>query len=421
MHTYGEAGTALARPPASSRRRCLNAAMRLPPRLLFPFAPTHCQNLCQARILPCFYKSIQVSNDGGATWSRISATVLLQTPCSDSDSDSDSLPASRLLPQVQFLFCDIYVGPSGSDLFGLGTPDRPYRTLQRGVAAALQNPRSFYQYKPAAYAGAVARRPPSQPCPCPCPAGAGLLPHAHYPTRGRTGGPPGARSVLLDAVPLRRGAAVHRQQRVRLHHQPRPAQRRLRRQPHRRRHLTAPRITSHSGVDFASALPKLCPHLPAPFSFRRLHRPRQRGPAPARQDVGARRRLPRRAHRPRTRSSRTTQASAAAKSVRPSVRPSAGNVVIDCQTAGLGAVVGSGDAYGGREDVLNSGAIALVRSIYCAGFLGYGARSCGFLAQPAAWARCRALRCAFGGAGWDPDRELRPAGVGVLTSGGGYP
>ena len=77
MYTYGEAGTALARPPASSRRRCLNAAMRLPPRLLFPFAPTHCQNLCQARILPCFYKSIQVSNDGGATWSRISATVLL--------------------------------------------------------------------------------------------------------------------------------------------------------------------------------------------------------------------------------------------------------------------------------------------------------------------------------------------------------
>lgn len=74
-------------------------------------------------IRPCFYKTIQISSDNGAAWSTVSA-------------------------MVRFLFCDVYISTTGSDENGFGTPDRPYRTLQRGIEAALDGPRTWWRYKP---------------------------------------------------------------------------------------------------------------------------------------------------------------------------------------------------------------------------------------------------------------------------------
>ena len=76
-----------------------------------------------ATIRPCVFKTVQVSHNGGVYWSTASANV-------------------------RFLFCDIYVSTTGSDVAGHGTPDRPYATLQRGIEAALGNPRSYYAYAP---------------------------------------------------------------------------------------------------------------------------------------------------------------------------------------------------------------------------------------------------------------------------------
>ena len=76
-----------------------------------------------ATIRPCVFKTLQVSHNGGTTWSAASANV-------------------------QFLFCDIYVSTTGSDVAGYGTPDRPYATLQRGIEAALGKPRAYYSYAP---------------------------------------------------------------------------------------------------------------------------------------------------------------------------------------------------------------------------------------------------------------------------------
>lgn len=76
-----------------------------------------------ATVRPCIFKTVQVSHNGGATWSTASASV-------------------------RFLFCDIYVSTTGSDVAGYGTPDRPYATLQRAIEAALGNPRSYYTYAP---------------------------------------------------------------------------------------------------------------------------------------------------------------------------------------------------------------------------------------------------------------------------------
>jgi hypothetical protein len=67
---------------------------------------------------PCFYTSIQVSLDGGETYSVIKSAV-------------------------KFLFCDIYVSKSGSDAYGDGTPNAPYLTLQRSIEAALGEARSY--------------------------------------------------------------------------------------------------------------------------------------------------------------------------------------------------------------------------------------------------------------------------------------
>ena len=76
-----------------------------------------------ATIRPCIFKTVQVSHNGGVTWSTASANV-------------------------RFLFCDIYISTTGSDAAGHGTPNRPYATLQRGIEAALGNPRTYYTYAP---------------------------------------------------------------------------------------------------------------------------------------------------------------------------------------------------------------------------------------------------------------------------------
>eukprot|EP00227_Mantoniella_beaufortii_P001490 CAMPEP_0197610610 /NCGR_PEP_ID=MMETSP1326-20131121/53712_1 /TAXON_ID=1155430 /ORGANISM="Genus nov. species nov., Strain RCC2288" /LENGTH=229 /DNA_ID=CAMNT_0043179143 /DNA_START=45 /DNA_END=734 /DNA_ORIENTATION=+ len=76
-----------------------------------------------ATIRPCIFKTLQVSHNGGATWSTASANV-------------------------RFLFCDVYIATTGSDVAGFGTPDRPYATLQRGIEAALGKPRAYHTYAP---------------------------------------------------------------------------------------------------------------------------------------------------------------------------------------------------------------------------------------------------------------------------------
>ena len=76
-----------------------------------------------ATVRPCMFKTVQVSHNGGVTWSTASANV-------------------------RFLFCDIYVSTTGSDVAGHGTPDRPYATLQRAIEAALGHPRAYYTYAP---------------------------------------------------------------------------------------------------------------------------------------------------------------------------------------------------------------------------------------------------------------------------------
>ena len=64
-------------------------------------------------IRPGVMKRVAVSNDGGASWS------------------ADAHGATR------FLYSDIYVSPSGDDVTGDGTSSTPYRTIQRGIHAAL--------------------------------------------------------------------------------------------------------------------------------------------------------------------------------------------------------------------------------------------------------------------------------------------
>jgi hypothetical protein len=64
-------------------------------------------------IRPGVMKHVAVSNDGGVSWS------------------ADKHGATR------FLYSDIYVSPSGDDVTGDGTSATPYRTIQRGIHAAL--------------------------------------------------------------------------------------------------------------------------------------------------------------------------------------------------------------------------------------------------------------------------------------------
>ena len=68
-------------------------------------------------IRPGVMKYVSVSNDGGISWSV----------------DQHGL--------TRFLFSDIYVSSSGDDVTGDGTSALPYRTIQRGIHAALSSPR----------------------------------------------------------------------------------------------------------------------------------------------------------------------------------------------------------------------------------------------------------------------------------------
>ena len=70
-------------------------------------------------VSPCVFKTVQASTDGGVTWS---------------EADAEKAPA--------FLFCDVHVAVSGSDVVGKGTPDAPYATIRRAVEAALGEARS---------------------------------------------------------------------------------------------------------------------------------------------------------------------------------------------------------------------------------------------------------------------------------------
>jgi hypothetical protein len=64
-------------------------------------------------IRPGVMKYVAVSNDGGISWS------------------ADRHGATR------FLYSDVYVSSSGDDVAGDGTASAPYRTIQRGIHAAL--------------------------------------------------------------------------------------------------------------------------------------------------------------------------------------------------------------------------------------------------------------------------------------------
>ena len=68
-----------------------------------------------ATLSPCVNKTLTVSHDGGGSFSKADVAF--------------------------FLFCDVHVSVSGSDVVGTGTPGNPYKTLQRGVEAALAAPR----------------------------------------------------------------------------------------------------------------------------------------------------------------------------------------------------------------------------------------------------------------------------------------
>ena len=89
-------------------------------------------------IRPCYYKTVQATADGGVSWSRWATA-----------------PA--------YFVCDIYVSPDGSDAFGVGTPDLPYRTIQKAIESALAEPRSYYRYKDTRLTGVEVRGPSTFP------------------------------------------------------------------------------------------------------------------------------------------------------------------------------------------------------------------------------------------------------------------
>ncbi|XRB21119.1 IPT/TIG domain-containing protein [Pseudoscourfieldia marina] len=87
---------------------------------------------------PGVVKHLYVSNDGGMTWSK----------------DESGL--------TRFISSDLYVSVSGSDETGDGTYDRPFATIQRGINAALESPRTSYRHNDLeadnAYLGAPSNR-----------------------------------------------------------------------------------------------------------------------------------------------------------------------------------------------------------------------------------------------------------------------
>jgi len=72
-------------------------------------------------VRPGVLKKVYVSNDDGATWSK----------------DDHGLST--------FLYSDVFVSVSGHDVLGDGTCANPYKTIQKAVAAALSEPRSWFK------------------------------------------------------------------------------------------------------------------------------------------------------------------------------------------------------------------------------------------------------------------------------------
>ena len=73
---------------------------------------------------PCFKTYVDVSNDGGLTWT-----------------------APRRSETNMFFYCPIYVSPFGHNQYGRGTPMLPYRDVSRAIEATLSHPRAYVTKK----------------------------------------------------------------------------------------------------------------------------------------------------------------------------------------------------------------------------------------------------------------------------------
>lgn len=96
-----------------------------------PWFPESMQPSRSGSTEPCFKVKLDVSNNGATQWSMTN-------------------------PEA-FLYGDIYVSLSGSDLWGDGTPKLPYRSITRSMKAATSNPRSYWLWQaPAGDTGRLA-------------------------------------------------------------------------------------------------------------------------------------------------------------------------------------------------------------------------------------------------------------------------
>ena len=73
---------------------------------------------------PCFKTYVDVSNDGGLTWT-----------------------APRRSETNMFFYCPIYVSPAGHNQYGRGTPMLPFRDVSRAIEATLSHPRAYVTKK----------------------------------------------------------------------------------------------------------------------------------------------------------------------------------------------------------------------------------------------------------------------------------
>ncbi|XRB12055.1 IPT/TIG domain-containing protein [Pseudoscourfieldia marina] len=82
-------------------------------------------------------------------------------PCvaSEVTVSNNGVRFSRVSPSSFVLYCDVHVDPSGDDVDGIGTPDAPFRSIQRAIDASLRNPRRRLPH----YDNADGVQAPSQP------------------------------------------------------------------------------------------------------------------------------------------------------------------------------------------------------------------------------------------------------------------
>ena len=79
---------------------------------------------------PCFKTYVDVSNDGGLTWTE------------------PTRPRSDVLDEpTLFFYCPVYVSPWGHNQYGRGTPMLPFRDVTRAIEATLSHPRAFVTRK----------------------------------------------------------------------------------------------------------------------------------------------------------------------------------------------------------------------------------------------------------------------------------